>query len=165
MKIAGKKIEGLNTVRILIGRPDGNIEFIAQGIPSYEEFNKVCPAPNPPKRTYPDGRIEENRADPKFKEAAAEWANRKGHWTILKSLSATKDLVWETVDMENPETWEKYLKELQEAGLSEVEITKVINGIMTANGLNQVMIDEAEKRFLAGRGQEQAEDRSPSIEP
>jgi hypothetical protein len=79
-------------------------------------------------------------------------------------LSATPGLEWELVDLENPDTWERYQEELQQCNFSDIEMTRIIEGVMTANGLNQAVLEEAEKRFLAGQALVQDSQSSPNTE-
>ena len=154
MKIAGRKIEGMNKRNIVIPRPDGDIVLVAQGVPTYKEFGEICPIPVAPKKKFPNGRMESVTDDPQYKEACNQWAERKTSWLILKSLEATPGLEWELVDLANPDTWNRYQEELAQAGFSEPELARIIEGVMEANGLNQAVLDEAEKRFLASQAQE-----------
>jgi hypothetical protein len=155
MKIGGKKLEGVSTRRIIIPRQDEDIVIIAKGITSYAEFNKICPPPDPVMKIYPDGRKELDSENPDYRKALTKWSERKGQWMILESLSATPDLEWEKVKIDDPETWGSYHQELVDAGFVEYEIARIVDGVMTANGINQEMIMEAEKRFLAGQGRAQ----------
>ena len=93
--------------------------------------------------------------DPKYLNALDEWAMKKGYWITLKSLEGTPDLEWDTIDMDDPETWGNYLKEMNEAGLSDIEISRIVNAVSEACGLDQAKIDEATESFLASREMEQ----------
>jgi hypothetical protein len=77
MKIAGRKIEGINKKRIVIPREDGDIILVAQGVTSYKEFEEICKMPDPPVRTYPDGRKEVVKTDENYKKACDKWAARR----------------------------------------------------------------------------------------
>jgi hypothetical protein len=151
MKIDGKKLEGINTVRVILPRQDGDIILIARGVPSYKGFEEVCPRPVPQMKTFPDGHKEAMIKDPSYEAAISTWAERKSTWLVLESLSATPGLEWETVDRNDPETWGNFNQELIDSGFSEFEVVRIIDGVMTANGLNQTVLDQAEKRFLAGQ--------------
>ncbi len=74
---------------------------------------------------------------------------------ILESLKATPNLEWESVNPSDPKTWGGYENELVDAGFSIPEISRVIDCVFDANGLNQKKIDEATKRFLAGQANQQ----------
>ena len=99
----------------------------------------------------PGGAQSQDVENPKYKKALDDWAGQKTHWMILKSLSATEGLEWDTVDMSKPETYENYIKELEDCGLTAIEVSKLFEIIQTACGLNQDKIDEATAAFLAGQ--------------
>jgi len=152
MKIKGKQIEASGVEVVVIPRASGDLVFKAKSVTNFDVFDKLNPMPEPTIRTYPDGRKEANTQSDKYKKEVEEYATRKTNYTVLRSLEATEDLEWETVDMDKPETWENYQKELQEAGFSAVEISRIIDIAITACGFNQSKIDEATKSFLAGQG-------------
>ena len=111
MKIAGKKIEGRNIEIIPIIRPTGNIIFIAEAIESYDEFEKMMPMPTPPTVIKPGGIHEFNVSDPAYKKRLDEYGQLKTAFTIVTSLRATPDLVWDTIKNDNIQTYSNYGKE------------------------------------------------------
>jgi len=150
MKVKGKNIEQPNEEVIVFPRKNGNLVFKAKPVGNYEDFDKICPQPKPEAIMKPGGVVSQDVESPKYKKALEEWAARKTHWMILKSLSATEGLEWDTVDMSKPETYENYIKELETSGLTTIEVSKLFEIIQMACGLNQEKIDEATKAFLAG---------------
>ena len=68
---------------------------------------------------------------------------------ILKSLEATEGLEWETVKMDDPETWLNYEKELKDSGLSPIEVGRIVGICMSANGLDERKMEAARDAFLA----------------
>ena len=72
---------------------------------------------------------------------------------IVYSLQSTPELEWEIVNYDKPETWASYEEELREAGFSEIEIGRVVMGVMRANSLDESLIDEARNSFLHGQGE------------
>lgn len=153
MKLAGKKIEGPNEEVIVIPRSgeDGDIVFIARSVLDMDDFEKFCPRPNPPIIRKRDGSRFEDRDDARYKKLMDEFASRHIAFMVLKSLEATPDLEWETVNMNDPSTWLNYETELKESGFSTIEINRIINGVITANCLNEAKLEEARKSFLAGQ--------------
>jgi len=151
MKYKGKKVEGRNTEIIAIPRPDGNIVFIAEAVPNWEQFEKLAPVPSPPEKLLPGGRKEPNYQDKKYLEEISKYGQLRTDWLVLTSLRATKELEWETVDYSKPETWPNYREELKESNFTDIEINLIINGVANANSLNEDMIEAAKKDFLAGR--------------
>lgn len=151
MKIHGRKIEGPNEEIVVIPRNGGDIVFRAQAVLNFDEFEKLCPVPQAPKTLMPGGGYSENIEASSYKEAVSEWANQRTHWMILKSLSATEGLEWETVKPEDPKTWENYQQELETSGFSPMEQARIVQAVTSACGLNQDKINEATERFLAGQ--------------
>lgn len=163
MKLGGKKLEP-NVVIIPIPRGhDEQIVFKAAAISSMEDFDKILPVPKPKVKVLPNGQKSENRNDPAFKEALKEYSKARLSWMVLESLKATPDLVWEQVDLDQPHTWALYEKELREAGFSEMELVRIVQGVMDANCLNEDLINEARKRFLS-QAQPGEECQSPTDE-
>jgi len=151
MKIKGKVIEQPSEEVIVFPRKSGNIVFKAKPVSNYKDFEKICPAPKPEQIMKPGGEISQDIESPKYKKAIDEWAERKVHWMILKSISATEGLEWDTVDMSKPETYENYIAELEGSGITAMEVSKLFQIVQIACGLNQDKIDEATKSFLAGQ--------------
>lgn len=160
MKIHGKVLDEPNEEVIVIPRPTGDIVFKARAVLSYEAFEKIYPTPEPPTVRRPGNQTSVNIDDPKFKKKLEDYANKRTAWLIIKSLEATEGLEWETVDIENPESWENYLQELRDSKLNEAEITRIIQGVMVANALDDAKIVEARERFLAGQREEQEKSSS-----
>lgn len=158
MKLGGKKIEGVNIVTIPIPRgtnPEDAIIFKAQAVLDMDGFEKLCPIPMPPVSKKPGGKKVQNVESPAYKAEVALYAARRTHYIVLKSLEATPDLEWETVKIEDASTWGNFQQELLEAGFCEQELIRIYQGVMTANGMNNELIEEARKSFLAR--QEEAE--------
>jgi len=151
MKYAGKKFEGRSTEVVVIPRQGFSVIFKAQAVLNYDNFEKLCPLPNPPKVMKPGGVTVSNVEDPKYLEAIGKWSGYKTTWMILESLKATPELEWETIDPLKPETWSNWEDELTDGGFSQAEITAIIGIVIDACGLNQTKIDKATKDFLAGQ--------------
>lgn len=165
MKYKGKKLDGPPVEVVVIPRQTEELVFKAQAVLNYDDFEKLAPVPTPPKVVRPGGIESYDTEDKKYNESMDDWASLKFHWMILKSLQATEELEWETVNMSDPSTWDKYESEMAEAGLSPAEIDRIKAAVIDACGLNQAKIDEATKRFLAGQAAAHAAASSPSIAP
>jgi hypothetical protein len=155
MKIKGKTISGPSEQLVVIPRDDGNIVIRSRAVLDFEPFMKINPQPEPPKKMFPGGVETSNVEDPDYLKKIAVWASSKTDWMFIKSLEATPDLTWDTVDKSDPKTWSNYRVEL-ESVFTPGEVGKILEVVMTACGLNQDKIDEATKLFLAGQeaGQE-----------
>jgi hypothetical protein len=66
--------------------------------------------------------------------------------------------------LSNHQTWVKYRDELRESGLSDIEINRVVSGVMRANSLSEFAVEQAMKRFLAGQQVPQNNDSSQKEE-
>jgi len=158
MKIHGHKIEGANEELIAIPRGDDSIIFKARAIPNYDEFDELCPTPEVPKKKMISGRELPNPSDPAHKKALEEHNKRQTAYLIIKSLEATEGLEWETVDLQNPETWLGYEQELRDSGFSEVELGRIVRGVFIANSLDEAKVEEAKERFLSATAAEREEE-------
>ena len=165
MKYAGKKVDGPNVEVVVIPRASGDLVFKAQAVLDYDDFDKLCPVPLPPPIIKKGGERGLDTNDKDYLAAMDKWASAKTNWMILKSLQATPDLEWETVDMSLSETWGNYEQELKDSGFSPPETLRIIQCVINACGLNQEKIDEATKRFLAGVVSSQNSEPSPDSEP
>jgi len=155
MKMHGKKIEGPNTEIVVIPRSTGNLVFKAQAVLDYEEFESIYPAPLPREIIKAGGERTLAVNEKSYQDALQKWASSKTDWMVLKSLQATEGLEWETVNMDDSDTWANYQEELRAASLSPPEIARIVNAVTIACGLDQKKIDEATAAFLAGLAEEQ----------
>ncbi len=153
MKLKGIKISGPNVETIVIPRGDDQIVLHAQAILDMEEFEKLCPDPVPPMRMVKGGVAQPDTTDPHFIAACAQLGKRRMAFMIVRGLLATEGLEWETVDLNNPDTWLNYETELQASGFSNVEVNRIVAGVMAANCLSESKIEEARQRFSQSRQQ------------
>lgn len=173
MKIKGKKIQGPNIEVIVLPRGDDDLVFKAQAVLDTTAFDNLCPRPEPPKMMKRGGQLVNNVEDPGYQQAVLAYGRLRSSWMIIESLRATEDLEWETVKYDDSSTWNGYENELRSAGLAEMEISRIIAGVMTANALNEEKIEEARNRFFLGQqvaqqaksSQEAAPNNMPSGEP
>jgi hypothetical protein len=124
--------------------------MVLKAITAYEDFEKVCPAPVPPKVMLPGGKTSENIEAPEFKKALEDYANKQTNWMYIKSLEPS-NIGWDTVNIADPSTYENWEKDLLKAGLTQIEITRIKNGCLKAQGLDSEKIEKAKKSFLASR--------------
>jgi hypothetical protein len=165
MKIAGRKIEGPNVETLVIPRgEDEPIVFKAQAVLDYDPIEKLLPLPAPPVKIMRGGKKVKDTEAQSYKEAQQTYAERRLAWIILQSLAATPELEWETVDMDNPETWPNFEDELRAAGFSAVEINRIIQVCMQANCLDESKLEQARKDFLASLEEPTDQSSSPTGE-
>ena len=151
MKIAGMELAGPRIETLVLPRQDKDIVIRAQAVLDFDEFEKMCEEPKPEMRMVPGGGKVPVITDEKYVEALTKFAALKTHWMVLKSLEATPDLEWETVDKSDPTTWGNYKDELKAAGFSFAEAAMIVRTVTDACGLNQAKIEEATALFLAGQ--------------
>lgn len=177
MKIQGKIISGPNVELVVIPRPQisqpqvdakgekligsdgkpimelvsGDIAFYAQAILNFDNFEKLCPTPKAPTKVVPGGGVSENVEHPDFKKAINAYSTKRFNWIIIESLKATPQLEWDTVKLDDSETWGNYATELTAAGFSQVEIGRIISAVLIANCLDESKLDKARESFLASR--------------
>lgn len=150
MKLHGVKISGPNVETIIIPRGDGApIVLKAQAVLDMDEFNRLCPMPEAPMKMIKGGARVPNTEDPHFLAAAEDVGKKRIAFMLVKSLEVTPGLEWDTVKLNEPSTWLNYNEELKESGFSDVEVNRIIAGVMAANCLSDDKIDEARQRFLA----------------
>ena len=149
MRLNGKTVSGANETIIVIPRFNSdNIIFKARAVLDMEEFEKMCPAPTPPKKVFAGGREVENVKDPGYIQQMENHSTLRLSWIVLTSLSATEDLEWDNVDIADPTTWNNFRIEMTESGFSTIEINRVIADCLNVNALNEEKIEAARELFL-----------------
>jgi hypothetical protein len=168
MKIRGREIKGPNEQLLVIPRPNievpeivdgkptgktisesGDIVFKVRAVLDYSDFEKMCPTPQPPMvRKLGQAQATPDISDVKYTEMLGRWASQRTHYMMLKSLEATEGLEWETVKINEPDTWEGFAKELEAAGLTNPEAAKLLGAISQVNGIDEDKYEEARQRFL-----------------
>ena len=155
VKYKGKKLEGLNTDLIVFKKNGENVVLKAQALQNYKEFDKVCPEPQPPMLMRPGGIKEPNIKDKNYQDALQQYGLKKTNYTIIKSLQITEDLEWETVNINDPETYDNWRKEFEDSGFTEIEILRILQLCSRVNCLDDSMMDEAKESFLAEARQQE----------
>jgi hypothetical protein len=165
MKIAGKKIEGLNIEEIIIPRGNGDdIILKAEAIATFEEFDGLCPRPKPRIGKNRQGETIQMTNEPSHITAMNQYAERRVQYMVIKSLMATPEFEWETIELDKPDTWKNYQTELVASGFSDGEIARILTSVMSASGLDEAKVEAARKRFLAIRQEELLERTSQKDE-
>ena len=154
MRIAGREIKGSNVETIIIPRGEKAIVFKAQALLDETVVEALCPRPKPRVSIGKGGKRIERTEEKSYQDALNEWGERRVAWLVLKSLEATEDLEWDTVDLNDPNTWLNYKQELIDAGFSDAERARIIEGVMAANGLSESKVEEARQRFLLSMQEE-----------
>ena len=153
MKIAGKVLDGPRVETLVIPRGEDEIILKARAVLDFDDFEKLCKPPEPPMLLKRGGEQVPRLDDKDYLKRLDDFASKKTAWMVLKSLEATEGLEWETVKMDDPDTWRNFETELKDAGFSFAEVGLILQTVTTACGLNQSKIEEATKRFLAGQAE------------
>lgn len=162
MKISGHELNGAPHEDVLPLPHQGKIIPIrARAIQSFDEFNKLCPEPEPPGKLTKDGFIP-NPEDEGFKATLTNYHKRRMGWMVINSL---QDMEWDTVRVENPATWAAWEKDLQNGGLSQVQCNLIFQHVMAVNSLDESKLREARELFLLGQAQSQSDSSSHQSEP
>ena len=147
MKIGGVTVQPPKNETVIIKREEGDIVITCKAVLDYEKFEKLCPQPQPREILRPNNVKSYAVNDPKYKEALDSWAIKQSSWLILESLSATEGLEWDTVNMEDPETFANYEEDLAKT-FSLGERVKIIQAVNSACGLSVEKMEEAREVFL-----------------
>lgn len=151
MKVGGVEVTKCEALIVFPRGGEGkDIPFRAKAVAVNEEFNKMVPLPIPPKIQTKDG-TSSDFADPNYKKAIEHREEQRFAYMCIRSLEPSK-IEWEKVSLDQPNTWTKWGEELIEAGLSEVEVNRLIGIVMEANSLDESKIEAARKAFLRGQG-------------
>jgi hypothetical protein len=149
MKYKGKKLEGVNTDVLVLQRGSDRIVLKAKALQNFDHFDELCPTPEPPVKILPGGIKESNPADPNYQKLINELSAKKTNYTVIKSLEATEELEWESVDLGKPGTWENWRKELEDSGFTEIEIIRIFQLCTKVNCLDDSALEFAKESFLA----------------
>lgn len=162
VKIAGKQVEKtLFEDFIVLPQVDEDIIIKARAVPSYEEFEALCPLPKPPVKHTRNGTVQ-NTDDETFKLRVEQFALQKLGWLAMKSLY---EIEFETLEPENPKTWPRWEKELQDSGFTTNETSHILGLVLDVNNLNEAKMKEARDSFLHGQEQEQSDSCGPEDGP
>ena len=153
MKLFDLECLGVNEDVVIIPRqyPKRNIVFKVRAVLNADDFDKLCPEPLPPEVIEPGGGRRKLVNDPKYLEKVSERNQKMITFLFLRSLEATEGLSWSKVDMSDHETWNAYVEELTEFGLTPIEIGRLMTAAMQVNALNDTLVEKAKQDFLAGQ--------------
>lgn len=153
LRIGGVVVSQAEEVLVLPRTNGPDIVFKAASILSMDEFDAMCPKPQPTVSLMANGEKKPDITSKDFLNMIRVWGQRRHYYICVKSLEPS-NIEWEIVKEDQPATWEKWGDELQDAGLSQVECNRVQNLILEANALNETKLKEARDAFLLGQGKE-----------
>jgi len=155
MRFNGQQVLPPPEHNVVIPRPDGDFVFKMRVVTDFEAFDAVYPIPEPPFIQTPgQDKPSPMLTHPKYIEAVEKRGRARLDWLILQSLSATPELAWDNVKMDDPSTFHLYGEELKSAGFTAPQVNRIIAGVFEVNGMDQDKIEQAQKRFLAGQAKQ-----------
>jgi len=163
MKIGGVEVKGPNEVLLVLPRGEEDIVIRARAVMDMDAFEELCPEPKPPVLRTKAG-VEPNVDDPGFKQQMANYNEKRLAYIVVKSLEPS-EIEWDLVDPESPQTLDKWQEDFQAAGLSTVEINRILQTVMEANALDESKIEAARQVFLRGQRQLAEKSSGPNTEP
>lgn len=164
MKIGGVEVKGPAEEVLVLPRPTAeDIVFRARAVLDMTHFNAMCPEPKPRKMIVAGGVKEDDRS-PSYLADCQKHAQLRFAYIAIKSLEPS-DIEWETVVMDKPDTWENWEKELRDAGLSSIEVNRVVICVMQANSLDEGKLEAARESFLRGLEVPSEKSSGPETEP
>jgi len=150
MKIGGIDPTTLPTeVFLVLPRGDTEIVFRARPVASMDEFEALCPKPNPPGKMTRDGWVPMPE-DPTYQQLISEWGQKRLGYMIVKSLEPSQ-VEWDTVNQSDPRSWRNWSSDLRNAGLTDIECHRVMNLVLEANCLDEAKLKKAREVFLRGQ--------------
>lgn len=155
MKIHGKAVLPPKPIKVAIPRNDENGEpadviIFCNPIMDYKTFQKLLPQPKPPLTITVAGEKFEDAEDSDYKRKVDRFGDLKLAWTVITSISDTPGLEWETVNINDPDTWENYRKELEDTFLPR-EVDLICVGVFEANLPSEERQKEAMERFTSSQ--------------
>lgn len=157
MKIGGKKYSCAHEVIISIPRgssPKEAANFVAHAVLDYSEFDRLVPLPKKRVRVTPNGEESDIEDDVAYIAASGKRRELDLDYMCIKSLAATPGIEWDTVKINEPNTWANWRVDLQKSGFSRVEINRIFGGVCQANALDEDFVKAARDSFLLSRAAE-----------
>ncbi len=155
MKLSGHTFDKPAIVYCVLPRVDEDIVFHCGPVLDYDEYDALCPVPEPPMQFHKGGVKVPDIEDETYLMQVSNRSDQRISYIVLKSLQYTKDLTWETVDMRKPNTWANYEQELKDAYFTTTEVQRIMNACFEANSLSERRVEEARSNFLVGLEEEQ----------
>ncbi len=163
IKIAGREVDTKLPEDFIVLRPEteGEIVIRARAFRDWDEFNTLCPMPEPPGREERGRGWVPNLEDKTYKQRMQQRQLQQLGWMIVQSLF---EVEWSTIDNDNPKTWTNWEKELKDSGFTQIECNLIIALVLDVNGLNEQKMKEARESFSHGRAVAQNGSSSPTSE-
>jgi hypothetical protein len=162
MKIGGMVINGPSEELLVLPRGEQVVVFRAKSV-NLDEFEALCPEPKPPGKLTKDGWIP-NTDDVSYVQLLTAQNEKRIAYLMVKSLEPS-NIEWDTVVADNPRTWVNYAADFKNAGLTSIEINRIVQCVMQANSLDESKLEQARKLFILGQAQVQEKSSGQNTEP
>jgi hypothetical protein len=151
MKVGGVQVTPPPEGLLVLEREHGDLVFRARPVPidAWDHFNKLCPEPAMP-MVLVKGEKKPNPNDETYQHNVRRLAAKRIAYLCLKSLEPS-NIEWDNVKMDDPDSWEKFEDDLRAAGMTEIEIDRVIKLCVGANTLDEEKLKKARESFLRGQ--------------
>jgi hypothetical protein len=161
MKINGKKVSEANELVVVIPRHNqDDLIFRFRAVLDVDAFHKLVKMPEAP-IVYRGAEPERDMEHPAYVSAVQDYVMKHTNYVFLVSLmSGSPHIEFETVNIEDPATWDNFRTEMRQAGLTTAEINTLVRAAREVNGVDPEKIKDATKSFLLGTGR--AESLIPS---
>lgn len=163
MKIGNVEVNGPAQEVLVLPRIDGDVIIRAQAVLDMGPFDAMCPEPKAPAKLVAGG-FEKDSQNKSYLDQVKNYNETRFAYICVKSLEPS-EIKWEQVDLGQPSTWAGWTKELSKAGLSSVEINRIVVCIMQANALDEHKLKMAREVFLAGQGSQVRKSSGQNTEP
>ena len=170
MKIDGQEVKGDEAIYgpFVIERGGKKFGFFAKPIGDFAEFDRLCPAPEPPMTGWnpKTGKQEHDPKSPAFRQVMMEHSRKKWGWIVLKSLEPTNlDLSDHGISLEDPDSWGRVEEALRWSesnpdGLPHYEFAQVMELVDEANALSADRLEANRESFLLERARQQSAGQS-----
>lgn len=162
MRIGGIIVAGPTQEVLVLPRGEQALIIRAQAI-NLDEFDALCPEPKPPGKLTKDGWIPDTTND-NYRQIIDNHNEKRIAYLVVKSLEPSQ-IEWDTVQIDNPRTWTNYVQDFKNAGITTIEINRIVQCVMQANSLDEAKLEQARKVFLLGQAQVQKESSGQNIVP
>ena len=151
MKIGGREVNSLSEEVLVLPRLDEDIVIRARAIRNMDTFDQLCPEPKAPGIRTKEG-FRPDTEDEGYLALMDNHAEQRLAYIVIQSLKAS-DIEWDSVVEDDPGTWKNWRKDMEEAGLSAIEVGRIVTCVLSANSLDEDKLEAARAAFLHGRAQ------------
>lgn len=149
MKINGVIVDGPHEETLVLPRGENMIPIVGRAIMDFSAFDDVHSPPKPPAKLTPKGKVEDTD-DPGYRESLGIYNEKRTAWIVLETLKPS-EIEWDKVNPAQPSTWRLWRDDFRDAGLTEIEIGRILRFVMEVNCLDEEKLEWARSVFLRGQ--------------